>query len=193
MFDIATAIAKVKSLKRASFDETLEIHVQHAAGNLSGSVVLPCGHGKDLKVVCFVEGNDIIQARQAGAVDVGSDDLADRIRNGTTKFDTVVAHPKMMRVVGRLGSLLKDKMPNPLHGSISTEIDQAVAEARFKRVVYKSDGKGTLNARFGKRSMSDRDLNDNLKVFLDHIEEKTDIIGASISATMGASVKLERI
>src|ERR1700733_10754098 len=132
----AEAIALVKSLAAAKFDESVEVHirtglnVRHADEQLRGTIALPNGLGKDVKVAVFAQGAKVAEAEAAGADGVGGEDLAQRIREGFDEFDVAIATPDLMAVVGRLGRILgpSGKMPNPKVGTVTMDVAKAVQE-----------------------------------------------------------------
>jgi len=190
MHTIPTAIQAVKAFKGAKFDESVDatIHVNKA---VSGSFAFPCGLGKSRRVVCFVEGPDELQALAAGAIAVGGADLATKIRTNQIKFDVVVAHPKMMSVVGPLGMILKEKMPNPSVGSLTDDVVGAVKDFHLGKVSYRSDKDGNVSTSFGRKSFSETDLIDNLSALVEHLRGSANVEKVSISATMSPSVEVK--
>src|ERR687884_213568 len=136
------AISLVKDLKRAKFDESVEVHVRtglnvrHADEQLRGTVALPNGLGKDIKVAVFAQGDKAREAQEAGADVVGAEDLAERIQGGFDDFDVAIATPDLMPVVGRLGRILgpAGKMPNPKVGTVTQDVPKAVPEAKAGRL-----------------------------------------------------------
>ena len=145
--DPAEAVRLVKELKRAKFDESVEIHVRtglnvrHADEQLRGTIALPNGLGKSVSVAVFAKGDKAKEAEEAGADVVGADDLAKRIEDGFTDFDIAIATPDMMPVVGRLGRILgpQGKMPNPKVGTVTMDVAKAVEESKAGKVEYRTD------------------------------------------------------
>jgi large subunit ribosomal protein L1 len=137
----AEAVALVKELKRAGFDESVEVHVRtglnvrHADEQLRGTIALPNGLGKEVKIAVFAQGDKAREAEEAGADVVGGEDLAKRVQEGFTDFDVAIATPDMMPVVGRLGRILgpQGKMPNPKVGTVTPDIRRAVEESKAAR------------------------------------------------------------
>src|SRR5881397_3690348 len=137
-YEPAEAVRLLKEAKTAKFDESVEIHirtglnVRHADEQLRGTIALPHGLGKDVKIAVFAQGDKAREAEEAGADVVGADDLAKRIEDGWTDFDVAVASPDMMPVVGKLGRILgpQGKMPNPKVGTVSDDVGQAVSQAK---------------------------------------------------------------
>src|SRR4029077_8974032 len=143
----AEAIQLVKDLKRAKFDESVEIHVRtgldapHADEQLRGTIALPNGLGKEVKIAVFAQGDKAREAEEAGADIVGAEDLAKKVEEGFTDFDVAIATPDMMPVVGRLGRVLgpQGKMPNPKVGTVTMNVTQAVTEAKAGKIEYRTD------------------------------------------------------
>ncbi len=203
---IPDAIKLVKTLKPAKFDESMELHLllgvdaKKSDQQVRGTFVFPHGIGKSKRVVCFAEGPAAEQAREAGATEVGGEDLAKRIEGGWFDFDVVIAHPAMMRIVGRLGKVLGPKklMPNPKEGSVTPNVGQAVREFAGGKAKYRVDDGGNLHVVFGKRSFGDDKLLDNVNAFLEHVKtlkptgaKGTFVLGGSVSATMSPGVGID--
>ena len=154
----------VKELKRAKFDESVEVHVRtglnvrHADEQLRGTIALPHGLGKDVTVAVFAKGDKAREAEEAGADVVGADDLAKRIEEGFTDFDVAIATPDMMPVVGRLGRILgpQGKMPNPKVGTVTMDVAKAVEESKAGKVEYRTDRTAIVHLTIGKTSFDDR-------------------------------------
>ena len=155
----------VKELKRAKFDESVEIHVRtglnvrHADEQLRGTIALPHGLGKDVKIAVFAKGDKAREAEEAGADFVGAEDLAERIQNeGFTDFDVAIATPDMMPVVGRLGRILgpQGKMPNPKVGTVTMDVRKAVEESKAGKVEYRTDRTAIVHMTIGKTSFDGR-------------------------------------
>ena len=161
----AEAVKLVKELKRAKFDESVEVHVRtglnvrHADEQLRGTIALPHGLGKDVTIAVFARGDKAKEAEEAGADIVGAEDLAERIQNdGFTDFDVAIATPDMMPVVGRLGRILgpQGKMPNPKVGTVTMDVGKAVEEAKAGKVEYRTDRTAIVHMTVGKTSFPDR-------------------------------------
>jgi large subunit ribosomal protein L1 len=173
----AEAIAAIKALPRAGFDESIEVHirtglnVRHADEQLRGTVALPNGLGRDVTVAVFAQGDAAREAQEAGADYVGAEDLATRVQEGFTDFDVAIATPDMMPLVGRLGRILgpQGKMPNPRVGTVTTEVGKAVAESKAGKVEYRTDRTAIVHLVIGKRSFPDRQLLENYAAVLDEI------------------------
>lgn len=171
------AIELLKTLPSAAFDESVEVVVRLGIDPrksdqlVRGAVSLPNGLGKDVRVIVFAEGDKAEAAREAGADEVGSEDLAERIQKGWMDFDVVIASPDMMRHVGKLGKVLgpQGKMPSPKSGTVTPDVAKAVREFKAGKVEFRTDSGGNVHAPVGKRSFSNDALQENLRVFLDHI------------------------
>ncbi len=173
----AEAIELVKQLARAKFDESIEVHirtglnVRHADEQLRGTVALPNGLGRDVKIAVFAQGDAAREAEQAGADVVGADDLAKRIEDGFTDFDVAIATPDMMPLVGRLGRILgpQGKMPNPKVGTVTTDVRRAVEESKAGKVEYRTDRTAIVHLVIGKKSFQSRALLENYAAVLDEL------------------------
>ncbi|MCA1690357.1 MAG: 50S ribosomal protein L1 [Actinobacteria bacterium] len=202
----AEAIALVKSLKRAKFDETIEIHVRtglnvrHADEQLRGTVALPNGLGKDIKIAVFAQGDKAREAEEAGADFVGAEDLAKRVQEGFTEFDVAIATPDLMPLVGRLGRVLgpQGKMPNPKVGTVTMDVSRAVKESKAGKVEYRTDRTAIVHMSIGKTSFDDRALLENYAAIVDElIRAKPPVAKGrylrtiTLSATQGPGVKVD--
>jgi large subunit ribosomal protein L1 len=173
----AQAIELVKQLSRAKFDESIEVHirtglnVRHADEQLRGTVALPNGLGRDVKIAVFAQGEAAREAEQAGADVVGAEDLAKRIEDGFTDFDVAIATPDLMPVVGRLGRILgpQGKMPNPKVGTVTNDVRKAVEESKAGKVEYRTDRTAIVHLVIGKTSFDSRALLENYAAVLDEI------------------------
>jgi large subunit ribosomal protein L1 len=173
----AEAIELVKQLARAKFDESIEVHirtglnVRHADEQLRGTVALPNGLGRDVKIAVFAQGDAAREAEQAGADVVGADDLAKRVEDGFTDFDVAIATPDMMPLVGRLGRILgpQGKMPNPKVGTVTTDVRKAVEESKAGKVEYRTDRTAIVHLVIGKKSFQSRALLENYAAVLDEL------------------------
>ncbi|MGB0331665.1 MAG: 50S ribosomal protein L1 [Planctomycetota bacterium] len=171
------AFDMLKSLPAPKFDETVEVAVRLGIDprktdqGVRGAVSLPKGLGKTVKVVVFAEGEKAEAAREAGADEVGSDDLAAKIQGGWMDFDVVIASPDMMKHVGKLGKVLgpQGKMPSPKSGTVTPNVGDAVTEFKAGKVEFRNDAGGTVHAPLGKRSFSTEDLVANLSAFMNHL------------------------
>src|SRR3954452_16311167 len=158
----AEAIKLVRESKRADFDETVEVHVRtglnvrHADEQLRGTIALPHGLGKEVKIAVFAQGDKAREAEEAGADFVGAEDLAKRIQDeGFMDFDVAIATPDLMPVVGRLGRILgpSGKMPNPKVGTVTMDVSKAVQEAKAGKVEYRTDRTAIVHLAIGKTEL----------------------------------------
>ena len=200
------ACAKLKDLKSAKFDETVEMSVwlnvdpRHADQMIRGAVVLPNGTGKTVRVAVFAKGDKAQEAKDAGADIVGDNDLADEIKNGRLDFDIVIATPDMMAVLGKLGRILgpKNLMPNPKTGTVTMDVVKAVSNAKGGQVNFKVDKKGNIHAGIGKSSFEAASLQENAEFFIKTLNKLKPatakgkyIKKASLSLTMSPSLALD--
>jgi large subunit ribosomal protein L1 len=181
------AIAAVKRVAKAGFDESIEVHirtglnVRHADEQLRGTIALPNGLGRDVTIAVFAQGDAAREAQEAGADFVGAEDLAKRVEEGFTDFDVAIATPDMMPIVGRLGRILgpSGKMPNPKVGTVTTDVRKAVEESKSGKVEYRTDRTAIVHLVIGKRSFEDRALLENYAAVID------EVIRAKPAATKG--------
>lgn len=200
------AMALVKSLSKAKFDETVEVAVnlgvdpRHADQMVRGAVVLPHGTGNTVRVAVFAKGEKEKEAREAGADFVGSDDLAQKIQDGWLDFDATIATPDMMGVVGRLGRVLGPRglMPNPKVGTVTFDIATAVREMKAGRVEFRVEKAGIIHARLGKASFTQTQLAENLQALLETLHrlrpsaaKGTYMRRVTVSSTMGPGVRVD--
>jgi large subunit ribosomal protein L1 len=177
LYDPREALALLKGLPGAKFDETVELAVnlgidpRKSDQLVRGAVSLPKGLGKKVRVIVFAEGERAEAARAAGADEVGSAELAERIAGGWTDFDICIASPDMMKHVGKLGKVLgpQGKMPSPKSGTVTPDVGQAVGEFKAGKVEFRTDAGGNVHVPLGKRSFATEDLEANLRAFLDHL------------------------
>ena len=172
------AVRLVKESKRAKFDETVEVHirtglnVRHADEQLRGTIALPHGLGKDVKIAVFARGDKAREAEEAGADYVGAEELAERVQNeGFTDFDVAIATPDMMSVVGKLGRILgpQGKMPNPKVGTVTNDIGKAVSESKAGKVEYRTDRMAIVHLPIGKLEFEERALLENYPALIEEI------------------------
>lgn len=174
-YDIEEAVGLVKSTATASFDESVDaafnlgIDPRKADQMVRGTVSLPNGTGKTVRVVVFAEGEKAEEARQAGADYVGLDDLAEQIKNGWTDFDRAVAVPGAMRVVGQLGQVLGPRglMPNPKVGTVTDDIANVVGQIKAGQVEYRADKGGVVHMPVGRSSFGEQALAENIRAAAD--------------------------
>jgi large subunit ribosomal protein L1 len=173
----AEAIALIKETASTKFDETVELHVllgvnvRHADEQLRGTLMLPNGSGRDVRIAVFAEGDKAREAEQAGADVVGSADLAKRIEEGFTEFDVAIATPDQMGNVGKLGRILGPRglMPNPKTGTVTMDVGKAVSEAKAGKLEYRTDRGANVHVVIGKKSFDERALVENYAAVLDEI------------------------
>jgi len=171
------AMQMLKASPAAKFDETVEVHfrlglnVRHADEQLRGTLMLPHGTGKDVRIAVFAEGDKAREAEEAGADIVGSADLAKRIEEGFTDFDVAIATPDQMGNVGKLGRVLGPRglMPNPKTGTVTFEVGKAVRDAKAGKLEYRTDRGANVHVSIGKRSFDERALVENYAAVVDEI------------------------
>src|ERR671931_1175629 len=171
------AIRMLKSFDDVKFDETVEVHfrlglnVRHADQQLRGTIMLPHGTGREVRVAVFAEGEKAREAEEAGADVVGAADLATRIEGGFDDFDVAIATPDQMSVVGKLGRVLgpRGKMPNPKTGTVTMDVGKAVQEAKAGKLEYRTDRGANVHVTIGKKSFDERQLVENYGALLDEI------------------------
>ena len=203
---LADAIDTVKLLKSAKFDETVEIALKlnvdprHADQMVRGSVVLPAGTGKTVRVAVIAKDAKADEAKAAGADIVGSDELVEDIQKGIMNFDVLIATPNLMGLVGKVGRILGPKglMPNPKTGTDTMDVAQAVNNAKSGQVNFRVDKQGNIHAGLGKVSFSKEQLNDNISTLIKAVNRQKPaaakgryIKSAALSLTMSPSVLLE--
>ena len=171
------AVRLVKNQEVSKFDATVEVHfrlgvnVRHAEEQLRGTIALPHGTGADVKVAVFAQGDGVKDAEAAGADIVGGDDLAEKIKEGFSDFDVVIATPDMMGTVGKLGRVLgpQGKMPNPKSGTVTPDVATAVGEIKAGKIEYRTDRHGIVHITIGKRSFEESQLAENYHAVFDEI------------------------
>jgi large subunit ribosomal protein L1 len=200
------AVAIVKKTATKKFDESVDVAVRlgvdprKADQTVRGTVALPAGSGKTLRIAVIAAGDAAAEARAAGADLVGADDLAQEIEKGNMDFDLMIATPDMMPLVGRLGRVLGPRglMPNPKTGTVTTDVAKAVGEFKGGKVEYRTDRYGNVHVRIGKASFSETDLETNLRAVLDELQRAKPAAAKgrymkkiSVSTTMGPGVKID--
>ena len=205
-YELREALELIQGLPPAKFDETVDVVVKLGIDPrksdqlVRGAVSLPKGLGKDVNVIVFAEGEKAEAAQAAGANEVGSGDLADKIAGGWTDFDVVIASPDMMKHVGKLGRVLgpQGKMPSPKSGTVTPDVAKAVTEFKAGKVEFRTDAGGNIHAPMGKRSFPLDDLETNLRAFLNHLVgvRPASVKGVymrkvSVSTTMGPGAWIE--
>jgi large subunit ribosomal protein L1 len=202
----AEAVALVKETTFVNFDATIEAHLRlgvdprHADQMVRGTVVLPNGTGKVVRVAVFAQGDKAQEAMRAGADEVGADDLAKRIEAGWLEFDVALATPDLMGIVGRLGKILgrRGLMPNPKAGTITFDLDRAVREVKGGRIEFRVDKTGIIHVPVGKASFEADALLVNLAALLDAVNRAKPagakgqyMKGLTISSTMGPGIRVD--
>jgi large subunit ribosomal protein L1 len=200
------ALRLLQGFPKAKFDETVELSIRLGVDPakteqaVRGSVSLPKGIGKQRTVAVFAEGALAQQAKDAGADHVGAADLAKRVEEGFTDFDVAIAHPSMMRYVGKLGKVLGPlgKMPSPKSGTVTDAIASAVKEFKAGKIEFRTDAGGNLQVGLGKRSFEAKDLQANIEHFLDHVRgirppsvKGTFLRKVTLSSTMSPGIVLD--
>lgn len=176
-YNLDEALTVLGTFPKAKFDETVELHIRLAIDPrksdqmVRGSVALPRGIGRSKSVIVFAEGDAAKEAEEAGADEVGGEELAKKIQDGWMDFDVCIAHPGMMRVVGRLGRVLgpQGKMPSPKSGTVTDKIGTAVAEFKAGKIEFRADAGGNVHVPVGKRSFEDEALAENIRAFMIHL------------------------
>jgi large subunit ribosomal protein L1 len=207
LYSPAEAVDLVKSLAKAKFDETIELAVRlgvdprRAEQIVRGSLSLPAGTGRTVRVAVFAAGEPAAAARAAGADVVGADDLVARVeKEGFLDFDVAIATPDLMSQVGRLGRILGPRglMPNPKTGTVTSDVAAAVAEFRGGRVEYRTDRTGNINLRVGKASFDRLQLLENVRAVLDELQRVKPatakgkyVRSVTLASTMGPGVPID--
>ena len=201
-----SAVKMVKERATAKFDETIEISMnlgidpRHADQNVRGTVNLPNGTGKTIRVAVFAKDAKADEARAAGADIVGAEDLMEAIQGGATDFERVIATPDMMPLVGRLGKVLGPRglMPNPKLGTVTADVVAAIEAAKGGQVQFRAEKAGIIHAGIGKASFSEANILENAKAFIEAIQKAkptgakgTYVKRIAISSTMGPGVKID--
>ncbi len=202
---LADAVALLKSFDNTKFDQTVEVAIRlgidpkQADQIVRGSVVLPNGIGKSLRVVVFAKGDKIAEAEEAGADEVGGPELAEKIKGGWTDFDACIAAPDMMGIVGPLGRILGPRglMPSPRAGTVTPDVGKTVKEYKAGKVEFRNDSGGNVHAMVGKLSFEGEKLVENIQSFIDFIQNLKPAAvrgqymrGIAISATMAPGIRV---
>ncbi|HYI74358.1 MAG TPA: 50S ribosomal protein L1 [Gaiellaceae bacterium] len=201
-----TAVRLLKDSPAAKFDETVEVHfrlglnVRHADEQLRGTIMLPHGIGKDVRVAVFADGEKAREAENAGADVVGTADLATKIEEGFLDFDVAIATPDQMSVVGKLGRVLGPRglMPNPKTGTVTMDVGKAVSDAKAGKLEYRTDRGGNVHVPIGKRSFEERALLENYAALVEEIVRAKPsaakgryIKGITLTSTMGPGISVD--
>ncbi len=203
--EIPEALEILAAFEKPNFDETVEIGIRlgidpkQADQTIRGSFSLPHGLGKEKRVIVFAEGAKAEEAKNAGAAEIGSDDLIKRISDGWMDFDVAVAVPDQMKKVGKIARLLgpQGKMPSPKTGTLTNDIEKTVKEFKAGKIGYRNDSDGNLHVPVGKRSFAREKLQENIEALIEHIRKKRPasakgvfIQSVTLSATMSPGVAL---
>ncbi|KWR89574.1 50S ribosomal protein L1 [Cupriavidus sp. IDO] len=206
-YPIDEALGLVKGCASAKFDESIDVAVQLGIDAkksdqvVRGSVVLPAGTGKSVRVAVFAQGEKAEAAKAAGADIVGMEDLAEQVKAGNLNFDVVIASPDTMRIVGTLGQILGPRglMPNPKVGTVTPDVAQAVKNAKAGQVQFRVDKAGIIHATIGRRSFEDTALKSNLSALLEALVKAKPATSKgvylrkiAVSSTMGVGVRVEQ-
>ena len=205
-YPIGDAIELLKKVSYTKFDQTLEIALRlgvdpkHADQMVRGTVVLPHGTGKKVRILVFASGEKIKEAEEAGADHVGGDELAAKIQDGWLDFDAVISTPDMMKVAGRLGRVLGPRglMPNPKSGTVTFEVGKAIQDIKAGKVEFRVDKAGVLHAPLGKLSFETNQLSENAVSLLQAVLRAKPsaakgkyMRGISLSSTMGPGLRID--
>jgi len=205
-YDLDSGLKLLKESARAKFDESVDMAIRlgvnpkHADQMVRGTVPLPHGVGKTIKILVFAKGEKEKEAQEAGADFVGADDLAEKITSGWTDFDKAIATPDMMGMVGKLGKILGPRglMPNPKVGTVTFDVGKAVKELKAGRVEFKVEKTGIVHTTVGKVSFEEEKLKENVLALMDVIirakpasSKGTYLKSIAISTTMGPGIKLD--
>jgi len=205
LFDTAEAVKLVKQNANAKFNETVEIHVRLGVDpkksdqNVRGTVSLPHGTGRTVKVIAFARGDKLREAEAAGADEFGENDLVEKVKAGFTDFDVAVATPDMMATIGKeLGRILAQKMPNPKSGTVTPNIGNAIRDIKAGKVEYRLDKTAIVHTLVGKANFEENALAENINTLIDAIvrakpaaAKGTYLRSITIASTMGPGVKID--
>jgi large subunit ribosomal protein L1 len=205
-YEPVEAVALVKQLSTAKFNESIEVHVRtglnvrHADEQLRGTIALPNGLGKNVKVAVFAQGDKAREAQEAGADYVGAEDLAEKILEGFDDFDVAIATPDLMPVVGRLGRVLgpSGKMPNPKVGTVTMDVIKAIEESKAGKIEYRTDRNAIVHLVIGKRDFEERSLLENYAAVIEELVRAKPaaakgryIQSVTVASTMGPGVRVD--
>ncbi len=200
------AVRLLKELETSKFDETVEVHfrlglnVRHAEQQLRGTIMLPHGTGREVRIAVFAEGEKAREAEEAGADVVGTADLAERIQEGFDDFDVAIATPDQMGIVGRLGRILgpRGKMPNPKTGTVTFDVGKAVRDAKAGKLEYRTDRGANVHLPIGKESFDEKALLENYATVVEEIVRAKPaaakgryIRGITLASTMGPGIHVD--
>tara|TARA_Y100001970_G_C14195213_1_gene837640 strand:- start:486 stop:1166 length:681 start_codon:yes stop_codon:yes gene_type:complete len=205
LYDVSEAVSLLKKTAQAKFDETVDLAInlgvdpKHADQSIRGTVSLPHGTGKDVKVLVVAKGDNVDLAKDAGADYYGSEELLDKVKGGWTDFDVVVSTPDMMAQVGKLGKVLGPRglMPNPKSGTVTNDISKAVKELKAGKIEFRVEKQGIVHMGIGKLSFEDSQIIENFEAVMGSIVKARPnslkgryIQKVSLSSTMGPGVRL---
>jgi len=205
-YSLDEAISLLKKTSNAKFNETIDIAInlgidaKKSDQNVRGSMVLPNGTGKTLRVIVFAQSEQVDAAKNAGADKVGFEDLAEEIKSGFSEFDVVIATPDTMRIVGQLGKILgpKGMMPNPKDGTVTKNVEDAVIKAKTGQIRFRNGKGGVVHCPIGKIDFSEESIKENLESLLDAImkSKPSSAKGAfikkvTVSSTMGPGITID--
>jgi large subunit ribosomal protein L1 len=200
------AVALLKQTAATKFDETVEVHirlgvnVRHAEEQLRGTLALPGGLGKDVKIAVFAKGEQAKEAQDAGADFVGAEDLAAKVEEGWTDFDVAISTPEMMATVGKLGRVLgpQGKMPNPKVGTVTNDVAKAIEESKAGKIEYRTDRQAIVHLAIGKASFPQDQLLRNYTAVIEEIVRAKPsaskgryILSVALATSMGPGIKVE--
>lgn len=206
-YNIDEAVGLLKETAYAKFDESVDLAMnlgvdpRHADQMVRGTVSLPHGTGRDVRVLVFAKGEKALEAQEAGADHVGSSELVEKIKGGWFDFDAVVATPDMMRDVGKLGSVLGPRklMPNPKAGTVTNDITKTIQELKAGKIEFRVDKNGIIHAAVGKASFTPDQIMENLKAVIEAVlrarpasTKGTYLERMTISTTMGPGIRIDR-
>jgi large subunit ribosomal protein L1 len=206
LYSPVEAVKLLKSFEGKKFDETVEAHfrlglnVRHADQQLRGTLMLPHGTGRDVRIAVFAEGDKAREAQEAGADVIGTAELAKQVEEGNIDFDVAIATPDQMGVVGRLGRVLGPRglMPNPKTGTVTFEVGKAVRDAKAGKLEYRTDRGANVHVAIGKKSFDERSLLENYATLVDEIVRAKPaaakgryIRGITLTSTMAPGIKVD--
>lgn len=207
-YELPVAVKMTKNLANAKFNETIEIAMRlgvdprHADQIVRGTVVLPNGTGKEVKVLVFAQGEKITEAQEAGADYAGLDEFVEKVQGGWTEVDTIIATPDVMGKVGRLGKILGPRglMPNPKSGTVTFDVGKAVKDVKAGKIEYRVDKVGNIHVPVGKASFTEDQLIENISAFLEAVVRARPAAAkgqyvktVTLTSTQGPGVKLDPI
>jgi large subunit ribosomal protein L1 len=205
-YELSDAILMLQSSQKTKFDESIDLAInlgidpKQSDENVRGSAVLPNGTGKSLRIAVFAEGDEVEEAKQAGADIVGMDDLAEDIKKGNIEFEMIIATPSSMKLVGQLGQILGPKglMPNPKDGTVTKNIKDAVTNAKKGQAMYRTDKSGIIHCSIGKVGFKSEQIEENYNVLIEEIKKSRPsstkgvfIKRVTMSSTMGPGIKIK--